>query len=376
MVKASKETKSNGLSKDEFMKRIGNLWEKIITFENLMVAAKNAQAGKRFRENVLQFNYNLETEIFQILHELRSKSYRPGDYKTFQIITPKPRFISAAPYRDRVVHHALCNVIIPVFEQSFISDSYANRVGYGTHRALRRFTGFCRTSTHVLQCDISKFFPSIDLEILKQVIRTKIKCRDTLWLIDLIIDCSNPQETVLNYFLGDDLLTPIQRRKGLPLGNLTSQFFANIYLNCLDHFIKEHLRCKKYVRYVDDFALFSDDKEYLLTARKQIELYLNKLRLIVHPKKTQLLETRHGVSFVGFRVFSNHIRVSSKNLRLGKIRLKVLRKGIANGRWQSEKLLKSVQAWRGHLQHGDTWQLQKQLFGDLLTEDIREGAGQ
>ena len=192
---------------------------------------------------------------------------------------PKPRTISAAPYRDRVVHHALCNIIAPIFEGTFISDSYANRIGFGTHRALRRFTEFARSSLYILQCDIRKYFPSIDHGILKELVRRKIKCAETLWLIDSIIDGSNEQEPVIHHFPGDDLLAPLQRRRGLPIGNLTSQFFANIYLNGFDHFLKEQLRVKKYIRYVDDFALFSDDWEFLAEARLAIEDYRSSVTL-------------------------------------------------------------------------------------------------
>jgi retron-type reverse transcriptase len=146
------------------MKRYGNLWEHVIDFDNLWLAAQKAQRGKRWRENVVAFNYNLETELFQLQDELASKSYRPGAYRTFQIVVPKKRMISAAPYRDRVVHHALCNVIAPIFERTFIADSYANRIGFGSHRALRQFTNFACSSRYLLQCDIRKYFPSIDHE--------------------------------------------------------------------------------------------------------------------------------------------------------------------------------------------------------------------
>ena len=198
------------------MKRYGNLYPQIVEFDNIYLAARKAQKGKRFRDNVLEFNYNLGTELLKIQQELRDKTYQPGSYRTFHLRDIKSRLISAAPYRDRVVHHALCNIIIPIFERTFISDTYANREGYGTHKALRRFTAFARSSRYVLQCDIKKYFPSIDHEILKQLIRRKIKCKDTLWLIDKIIDNSNEQEEVINYFPGDDLLTPIQRRHSLP----------------------------------------------------------------------------------------------------------------------------------------------------------------
>jgi RNA-directed DNA polymerase len=347
------------------MKRYGNLWQEIITFENILLAAKKAQRCKRFRPNILEFNYNLETEIITLQKELETKAYHPGDYTIFQIIDPKPRQISAAPYRDRVVHHALCNIIAPIFEKSFIPDSYANRRGLGTHKALKRFTQFARSNRYVLQCDIKKYFPSINHEILKQLIRQKIKCPDTLWLIDLIIDCSNHQEPVLQYFAGDDLLSPLMHRKGLPLGNLTSQFFANIYLNQFDHFVKETLKAKKYLRYVDDFALFSDDRNFLKFARLEIENYLIQLRLLLHPAKTHLLETKYGANFVGFCILPERIKVIPKNIRRGRKRIKYLLKQIKSGKCDILKLHHSTQAWRGHLQHANTWRLQQQLFSAL-----------
>lgn len=279
------------------MKRYGNLWHQVIDFENLLDAARQAQRGKRFRKNVLAFNYNLEQELFQLQSELAHHTYCPGKYRTFQILDPKPRMISAAPYRDRVVHHALCNVIIPLVEQMFVRDSYANRAGYGTHRALKRFTQFFRSSRYILQCDIRKYFPSIDHEILKSILHRRIKCPGTLWLIDTIIDGSNEQDPAIEYFPGDTLLTPLQRRKGLPIGNLTSQFFANVYLNEFDHFVREQLKVSKYLRYVDDFSLFADDKQFLGDARESIEDYLVRLRLKIHPIKSQLFETRYGANF-------------------------------------------------------------------------------
>lgn len=210
------------------MKRNGNLFDKIIKFENLLKASKQAQSGKRFRDSVLEFNDNLEGNLFKLQKQLKTHTYQPGEYHPFRIYDPKPRLISAAPYRDRVVHHALCNIIIPPLEKRFIYDSYANRKGYGTHRALQRFIGFARNSKYILQCDIKRYFPSIDHQILKEQIRRYLKCQDTLWLIEAIIDNSNEQEPVNEIFPGDDLLTLIERRKGLPIGNLTSQFFCNL----------------------------------------------------------------------------------------------------------------------------------------------------
>mgnify|MGYP001068192763 CR=1 FL=1 len=348
------------------MKRYGNLWPQIIEFENILLAARNAQKGKRFRDNVLAFNYNLEHELNHIQHILQTQTYRPGTYRTFQIREPKPRLISAAPYRDRVVHHALCNVIMPILERSLIFDTYANRLGFGTHRALHRFTEFARSSKYVLQCDIRKYFPSIDHKILKTLLRRKIKCPETLWLIDAIIDGSNDQEPVVTHFPGDDLLTPLERRRGLPIGNLTSQCFANIYLSGFDHFVKEQLGIKKYLRYVDDFALFSDEKQVLVNARAAIEAELETLRLRIHPMKSQLYKTEIGANFVGFRVFANHVRIRSENLQRSRRRLRRLQREYKSSQISFEKLTQSIQSWGAHLKHADSWHLRDDIFTTLV----------
>jgi len=226
-----------------------------------------------------------------------------------------------------------------------------------THRALRRFTEFARSTHYILQCDIKKFFPSIDLEILKQLLRQKIKCKDTLWLIDLIIDASNPQESILEYFPRDDLLTPCLRRKGLPIGNLTSQLFANFYLSGFDRFVKELLGGKKYLRYVDDFAFFSDDRSFLIEARDRIEEYLCTLRLKLHAIKSQIFETQIGATFLGFRVLRDRIRVRGSSLRRARRRSRLLKRACDRGEIKFDDLERSQQSWQAHLQHGDTYQL-------------------
>lgn len=344
------------------MKRHGNLWPQVIAFENLLMASRQAQKGKRFRPNVLEFNYRLELELLRLQTELKTLTYRPGAYRTFRIRDPKPRMISAAPYRDRVVHHALCNVIVPLLDRTLINDTYANRLGYGTHRALTRFTGWARQYRYCLQCDIQKYFPTIDLEILKALMRQHIKCPETLWLIDTIIDASNEQIPVIEYFPGDDLLTPVLRRRGLPIGNLTSQFFANLYLSPFDHFVKRQLKLKRYLRYVDDFAAFSDDRPRLAEARLAMEEYLATLRLKMHPIKSQLFETRHGVNFVGFRVLPDRIRVRNDNVRRARRRLKALQRQYGLGEIDLEPLVQRLQSWEAHLKHGDTYRLRQKVF--------------
>jgi RNA-directed DNA polymerase len=347
------------------MKRYRNLWPEIIAFENLLLAARKAQRSKRFRDNVLEFNHHLETNLIQLQHELITHTYHPGEYRTFEILDPKPRIISAAPYRDRVVHHALCNAIVAPIERTFIYDSYANRQGFGTHRALQRFTQYCRSSRYILQCDIKKYFPSIDRTLLKTQLCRKIKCSDTLWLIDLIIDNSNPQESPQTYFPGDDLFTPYHRPKGLPIGNLTSQFFSNVYLNGFDHFIKETLKVKRYLRYVDDFALFSDDRTFLADARIAIETYLAGLRLEIHPIKSQLFETRYGANFVGFRVLPDRIRVRSDNLHRARWRLNQMQSRYSQGLMSIVDVQRSLTSWGAHLNHADTHRLQQKIFATI-----------
>jgi RNA-directed DNA polymerase len=344
------------------MKRHGNLWQPITRFENLLLAARKAQRGKRFRDNVLDFNDRLEQNLLLLQSQLQSHTYQPGTYRTFEIFEPKPRIISAAPYPDRVVHHALCTIIAPLFERTFIHDSYANRLNYGTHRALRRFTYFCRTQPYILQCDIRKYFPSIDHAVLKALIRRKIKCPQTLWLIDLIIDNSQHEDSEPVYFPGDDLLTPLDRPRGLPIGNLTSQFFANVYLNGFDHFVTENLKPAQYLRYVDDFSLFSGERSVLTESRIAIEAYLDTLRLKLHPAKSQLFETQYGASFVGFRILSHRIRVRNDNLRRARVRFKRLRRAQAQGHEIASRIERSRQSWLAHLEHGDTWRLRQKIL--------------
>jgi retron-type reverse transcriptase len=219
------------------MHRAGNLCDSVASFENLYAAAYRVLRGKRDRAAAGDFFSDLEGSLFRLQEELRGGSYRPGGYRTFWIREPKPRLISAAPFRDRVVHHALVNVIEPVFERRFIHHSYACRTGKGTHACLDQFVRRARSSRYVLKMDVARFFPSLDHGVLKEQIRRAIKDPRVLALCDVIIDGSNEQEQVANFFPGDGLLAPLEHRHGIPIGNLTSQFYANVYLDALDHFV-------------------------------------------------------------------------------------------------------------------------------------------
>lgn len=348
------------------MKREKNLFEKICSFENLLLAFYKARKGKRGNANVARFEFNMEKELFRLEEELKNGSYTPGPYKTFHIYEPKKRMISAAPFRDRVVHHAVCNVIEPIFEKSFIFDSYANRKEKGTHAAIRRCQDYSRKYAYVLKADIRKYFPSIDHQILKASIRKKIGCPPTLALIEKIIDRSNPQEPVEVIFPGDDLFTPLERRIGLPMGNLTSQFFANIYLDPLDHFVKEQLRSPGYIRYVDDFVLFSNSKSQLHVWKQAVQTFLaNQLRLQLHPDKCVVFPVNEGIPFLGQRVFPTHRLLRKENLRRFKRRLERRTQQFHKKELSSEKMECQLNAWLGHARQADTFRLRKAIFREI-----------
>jgi retron-type reverse transcriptase len=342
-----------------------NLFPQVTSWENLLLAAQKARRGKSRRPNVARFDLDRETELAELRAELLSGAYRPGAYRTFHIYEPKPRLISAAPYRDRVVHHALCNVIEPLFERRFIADSYANRVGKGTHAGLNRYAEYVRRYRYVLRCDIAKYFPSIDHEILFANLCRVIRCPDTRVLIRRIINASNPQEPVTQHFPGDDLFTPAERRHGLPIGNQTSQFFANVYLDPLDHFVKEGLRLP-YLRYVDDFAAFSDNKEQLCDARTRMAAFLVGLRLRLHPLKTRLFRTGDGTCFVGYRVFPDRLRLPRSNLTRLNARMRRYRALYAAGAISTADLRQRVCSWLGHARHANA----NRLIGKLFQEHV------
>ena len=344
------------------MKTFKNLYQQIYTFDNLYEAARKARRHKRYKLNTLEFDRKLEENLWELHHELKNRLYVPGDYTQFRIKRPKERLITSAPYRDRVVHHALCNVIEPIFEKRFIADSYACRVGKGTHRAVDRCQGFLRKYRYGLRGDISKYFPSIDHKILFNLIARWFKDADLLLLIDSFIRHYREEEVHLFYFPEDDLLTPIERGKGLPIGNLTSQLFANFFLNELDQFVKTELRFKAYLRYMDDFLVFSDDKRLLHLTKARIDEFLESIRLKLHPKKCEVFATKNGVPFLGFHIYSSHRRVLKANVRDFEERLKILRKQYYQGNMTFAEITEKVHGWIAHASHADSWHLRSALF--------------
>ncbi|MFN0214046.1 MAG: reverse transcriptase domain-containing protein [Saprospiraceae bacterium] len=347
------------------MYRKKNLYVSICAFSNLLLAASKAQKGKKSKPDVQSFLFSREPELLRLQRELSSKTWKPGGYRSFIVRDPKERLISAAPFADRVVHHALCNVIEPIFDKIFIADTFANRLGKGTHLAIERYQQYARRYPFVLKCDIRKFFPSLDHLVLKQEIRRKIKCPDTLWLCDTILDGSNPQEEHTVYFPGDDLFAPFARKRGLPIGNLTSQFWANVYLNRFDHFVKEVLHVPGYIRYVDDFVLFGQSRDQLWQWKAEIEQYLARLRLLLHPDKTQVYHCDDGVPFLGFRVWPSHRVVKKDKVKRYRRFLKKNVRRMKAGKITPSQLEAALNSWRGHIRFGQSKRLEYQVFWDL-----------
>ena len=350
-----------------------DLFDAIASFPALHEAGLRAARGKRAKPEAAAFLANFEKEILRLERELQSGNYGPGRYRKIEIFDPKHRVVSAAPFRDRVVHHAFCAVCEPLFERGFIYDSYANRRGKGTHRAVARYERFRNRFRWVLRGDIYRYFPAVDHEILKRDLRRRIACRRALELADRIVDGSNPQEPVHLYFAGDDLFTPFERRRGLPIGNLTSQFFANVYLDGLDHFCKEALRARGYLRYVDDFALFHDERERLEEWRLRIARFLEGRRLRLHPRKTALVETRAPAEFLGYVLLpGGWRRLPEGNVRRFRNRLRGLRDRWRRGAVEPEEIQQRVHAWSAHASHANTWRLRRAIFRDGWFDPSRE----
>lgn len=343
------------------MKRYGQLWDRLVSWDNLVLAARRAQRGKRHRPAVQVFNFDQESELLCLQHELQAGDYRPGTFRIRWITLPKPRMISAAPYRDRVVHHALMNILEPILDRHFHPDSYACRKGKGTHAAADRLQALMRRNRYALQCDVQKFFPSIDHEIMKSTFRRLIKDRRVLWLMDLIVDSSNEQPQATYWFEGDDLFTPLERRRGLPIGNLTSQWFANWMLNDLDHHVTSGLGIGAYVRYCDDFIVLHNDRQVLKDALRAVRERLERLRFRLHEHKVFVRPVRAGLTFVGYRIWPDHRLLRKENVRAFRRRVRWMRQAYAQRRIDWDDIKPRLASWIGHAKHADSKRLVRRL---------------
>jgi len=318
-----------------FMKRHGNLFAQIASSENLMMAYQRASRGKKHMRNVQRFEQDVPGNVECIRQMLVNKTFTTSRYQSKMIHEPKTREIFVLPFApDRIVQHALMAVLAPIWDKLMISDSYACRNGKGQHAGSRRAMEFVRRYKYCLQCDVAKFYPSIDQQTLSNIVRQKVKCPDTLWLLDDII-FSYP---------GD---------KNVPIGNYTSQWFGNLYLNELDQLIKQVHRVKGYLRYCDDFCLFGDDKSFLQRMKETIRQFLAD-RLQLRFSFAEVFPVSHGVDFLGYRHFKNHILLRKSTATRVKRRLADLPRKIAAGLLNKDQARSSLASTRGWLKWANT----------------------
>ncbi|MBI2547277.1 MAG: hypothetical protein HYW23_02415 [Candidatus Aenigmarchaeota archaeon] len=347
------------------MKTYNNLFDKLCSFENLRLAFKKAKKGKSKKWYVQEFESNLDDELTKLKQELKTQTYKPRTLKRFIVRDPKTRVIHASAFRDRVIHHAICNLIEPIFEKIFIHDTYANRKNKGVHAGLKRFDEFKRKVAnngrltrnakdknmvvgYALKADIRHYFDTIDIGILMKIIGKKIEDKNTLQLIKTIL--GNYDFKISN--------------KGMPLGNLTSQFFANIYLNELDYYVKHNLKAKYYIRYVDDFVILHDSKERLLLYKWLITNFLKqRLNLELHPGKSKIVPLHNGVTLLGFRVFY-HYKLPRKS-NLDKFERKLNNLCVNGGGTIGDKASKMLEGWFGYVMHGNTYKLRKKIIKEI-----------
>ncbi len=345
------------------MKSYKNIYPNICNYHNLYAAWRKAARGKRKVPEVADFEYYLLENLFQLEDELLTQSYQPGPYRHFYINEPKLRRISAAPFGDRVLHHALVQQIEPFFEARFSHDSYACRQGKGTHAALDRCQFFARRYRYVLQCDVVQFFPAVDHTILGDILFSLIADEQTRWLISLIMASGAgvlQNEYDMVYFPGDDLFA-INRPRGLPIGNLTSQFWANCYLNTLDQFIKRQLKCRAFMRYVDDFLCFSDSKKELWAWKRAIMNFLPTLRLSLHEASSTVYPVSNGIPFLGFVNYPTHRLLKRRNVVAFTRRFRQQLRQLSAGLLDYEDVAVSLRSWLAHAAHGDTYGLRRTL---------------
>lgn len=329
-----------------------SLFEKIISLENLLCAWREFRRGKRSKLDVQQFEFNLENNLFKIHQELLTGAYKNDPYVSFYVTDPKLRHIHKASVNDRVVHQAVFRILYPIFDTSFIFDSYSCRLDKGTHRAVARLEIFLRKTSrnfqqpaYALKLDIRKFFDAVDHYVLIGLIRKKISDQNTLWLIEKIIR---------SFAAGTG--------RGLPLGNVTSQLFSNIYLNELDQFIKHKLKIKHYLRYCDDFVLLSDNREYLGSLIPKLADFLDeKLKLKLHERKIIIRKYSQGIDFLGYVTLPHYkvLRTKTKRRMMRKLHYRI--EGFRQGNVSKLCLEQSLQSYLGVLKHCQGYKIGKIL---------------
>ncbi len=323
---------------------------------NLTIAWRKARKGKASKPDVIEFEKNLMRNLLDLHYELKNKTYKPKSLTTFVLRDPKTRVISKSDFRDRVVHHAIILVIGSMFQKQFIYDSCANQINKGTTFALRRFDKFLRKVTNnlkqnafCLKADIKHYFEEVNHAILMSILSRRIKDNDILLLIEQILNN--------NVFRGGE------KQKGMPLGNYTSQFFANVYLNELDYFVKNVLRAKYYIRYVDDFVILHKSKRQLSIWKEEIDKFLrSRLRIELHSQKSRIMPLYRGVDFIGFRSFYHFRLLRKRNIRSMKKKVELYKQGIID----FSTLKESYQGWQAYARWADTYKLREEIKKKII----------
>ncbi len=339
------------------MPRKDELCKLLCSYSNLELAYKKARKHKTQKPDVIAFEQNLQYNLETLRNELLLHAYNPKPLTIFIIRDPKTRTIHRSDFRDRVIHHALCNVIEPLFEKSFIYDSYANRKSKGTLKAINCFQEFSRkvsknnkTTAFVFKADIKMYFENVNHDILLSLIEKKISDKKVLWLIKRILsNYQNEKESI-----------------GMPLGNLTSQFFANIYLHELDHYVKQTIHAKYYIRYVDDFVILHPSRHILQEYKRKIDSFLEqKLALTLHPDKSKILSLDRGIGFLGMRVFPHHRLLKKKNLRTFQNKWAMLTRAYHEEKITYDSIYDFLEGWCAYAKHANTCNFRKKILSQF-----------
>lgn len=368
------------------MKRVKNIYEKICDFDNIYNAYLNARKGKRFRDDVLKFSANVEENIIDIQNELLWGTYKVGRYKKFTITDPKKRLIMALQFKDRVVQWAIYQQIAPIFDKGFIYDSYGCRDFKGTHKAVERLQYWLRKNDrkpkkgYYLKLDISKFFYSVDHGILLDILSKKIADKKTLELLSSIINSEDTDFGLPEGFIADYIPEETESgEKGLPIGNLTSQMFANIYMNEVDQFCKQKLKIHNYIRYMDDIIILDDNKKRLNLWKNEIELFVNKRLKLRLNNKTAIRPINMGIEFVGYRIWPTHRKLRKSTVLKMKARFREVQYLYSKGLLDYDEIRSITASYYGLMKHCNSYNLRKKISDTVVFKrdsgkcgDIRE----
>ncbi|MEW6073949.1 MAG: reverse transcriptase/maturase family protein [Planctomycetota bacterium] len=340
------------------MRRTGRLWPRIVSFENFLCAARRAARGKRHVAGVARFLADLEPNVLALQRELAGGTWRPGCSFQFEIHDPKRRTITAAPFRDRVVHHALMDVLEPILDRRMVRESFACRRGKGTHAALAHARRLVRRHRWFLKLDVARCFESLDHEVVLETMARILKDRRVLGLCERIVRAGGREGV------------------GLPIGNLTSQWFANLVLDRLDHHVQETLGVRGYVRYMDDFVLFAAEKARLAAALDDVGRFLNeRLRLRLKERATILAPATEGLPFLGWRILRGTTRLRPANLRRTRSRVRHRLGEYRRGEIGEDQLAAALRSVCEHLRHGNTLSLRRRWFEGLGRARVRGPPG-